>query len=152
MSSVFTPDLRFRDELKEILIKDEGRRRVAYADTRGNLTIGVGHKLSSPLSEMAIEQILDDDLSIALVAARAVYADSWERLPRPVKQALTLMAFQMGKAGLAQFELMKTYLDCGEWDAAAKAAQDSAWAKQTPSRADRVAGMIRGAADAGSGD
>lgn len=145
-ASLFHTDMRFRDELKEILIQEEGYKRVMYTDTKGVPTVGVGHNLAVPLSDAAIEQMLEDDLSSAQLAARNLYNDSWIMLPRPVKAALVLMAFQLGKAGLAKFVKMKALIEGEEYVAAADEALDSDWAKQTPERAKRVAALIaRGA-------
>jgi lysozyme len=54
------------------------------------------------------------------------------------------MAFQMGVAGLFGFSRMLGHIEQKNWTEAAREALSSKWASQTPSRAEEVAGMIRG--------
>ena len=145
-ASIFTTDLKFRNELKEILTHEEGWERHAYRDSLGKWTVGVGHNLEDvPLSDPAIEQILEDDLSRAMADARSIYGDeTWMKAPRNTKKALVLMCFQLGKAGLAKFVQMKAHIDAGDYDLAAQEAMRSKWAEQTPARAARVAALMRG--------
>ena len=58
--------------------------------------------------------------------------------PFDVKVALADMAFQLGPAGAAGFGDMLDAVERGDWEAAAKAARDSAWDRETPARVERV--------------
>lgn len=143
--SLFHCDYRFFDEIKEVLSHEEGHKRLAYKDSVGKWTVGVGHNIEDvPLSDRAIEQILDDDVCRALADVRSIYGDSWTKFPRNTKKALVLMGFQLGKGGLAKFVQMKAHLDAGDYVLAAEEAMRSKWAEQTPARAARVAALMRG--------
>ena len=145
VKSLFDCDMHFRDELKERLILEEGYEHKAYPDSKGILTIGVGHNLERPISSKAVEQILEDDLSTGLRDARSLYDDCWVELPRNVKKALVLMAFQMGKERFSKFVQMEALIKAGEYEAAADEALRSKWAREdSPERAKRVAALMKG--------
>ncbi len=61
------------------------------------------------------------------------------------RDAVILMAYQMGVRGLLGFGKMLAAMEAGDRAKAADEALDSRWAHQTPARAERVAAMIRGA-------
>lgn len=65
--------------------------------------------------------------------------------PEDVQRALGNMAYQLGVDGLLGFRVMFAALAVGDRKRAAEAAQDSRWFRQTPNRAKRVIGLIRGA-------
>ena len=77
-----------------------------------------------------------------LLASRPV-VKTW---PATVQRALVLMGYQIGVHGLLQFSDMWNSLMAKEWTEAHRRALDSAWARQTPQRAQRVAGLIGKAA------
>lgn len=54
------------------------------------------------------------------------------------------MAYQLGVSGVLRFRKMLEALRAGDREKAAEEALDSAWATQTPERAQRVARLIRG--------
>ena len=62
-------------------------------------------------------------------------------------RALADMCFQLGFAKLMQFAHMLQAYRAGAWHGAADAALDSAWAKECPNRASRIAHMIRTGSD-----
>lgn len=70
-----------------------------------------------------------------------------ETQPDDVQRALAHMAYQMGVDGVLGFKGMLMALERGDRETAAVSALDSAWAKQTPQRANRVIDLIRGYAD-----
>jgi len=133
--------------LRAQLEREEGRRAVAYADTLGIWTIGVGHtgpEVHEGLVWTA-EQIdrafaIDMDEAIAGIEARLPWA---VKLDDARLGALANMAFQMGVSGLLGFPRMLTALKAGRWQEAHDQALDSKWAKQTPARAQRVAEQLR---------
>ena len=127
------------------LERDEGLRLKPYRDTVGKLTIGVGRNL--------------DDVGITAVEARALLANDiakasdgltralpWFLIaPEPVRRGLVNMAFNMGIAGLMQFQNMLRALETKDYNEAAVEALDSDWARQVGARADRIAGLFRSA-------
>lgn len=67
-----------------------------------------------------------------------------EDQPEDVQRALANMAYQLGVGGVLRFRKMLAALRSGDREKAAEEALDSAWATQTPERAQRVARLIRG--------
>ena len=123
--------------LREQIERDEGRRHTAYTDTAGHLTIGVGHNLSTPLSDAAIDQILDDDIRVAM--AECALIPFWMNLSEVRQAVLVNLAFNMGFQGLMTFRRMLAAMDAENWNQAAQELLDSRYAKQVGARADRLA-------------
>lgn len=127
---------------------EEGLRLNAYTCPAGKKTIGYGHNLEAnpyfegnlipdKITEEQAEVILAHDL--ANVATRLATWHGYELLQGARKDAVIQMAFQLGFDGFMGFKnLRKALLHC-DWQAAFKHALDSKWARQTPSRASRVA-------------
>lgn len=131
----------------------EGFRPVPYDDVtglpvaigdelKGNLTTGIGwNLLKKPLTREQARVICGwhvDDV------AQQLLAFPWFVSLDDVRaRAVAEMCFQLGFNGLAQFTVMIACLRAQAWNAAADAALDSAWARQVPKRAARIAAMIR---------
>ena len=126
----------------QLVEKHEGRRRFAYKCTQGKLTIGVGHNLEAkPLPDSVIDLLFDCDLEDAESDARQ-YA-YFDRLNEQRQAAIIDMSFQLGKTRLAQFKKMHAALNVGDFKGASRECLDSLYATQTPSRAQRIAHIIR---------
>lgn len=131
---------------------EEGVRPVAYDDadgspiTRGSTihgwpTVGVGHNLTVPLTDAAINHILSDDLQPALAAAQQY--DWFAGLNAPRQLAIVDMIFNMGAETFAQFGQFHALLAAGDFDAAANDLTATAWAREVGSRAVRIEQIIR---------
>ena len=126
----------------QLVEKHEGRRRFAYKCTQGKLTIGVGHNLEAkPLPDSVVDLLFDCDLEDAESDARQ-YA-YFDRLNEQRQAAIIDMSFQLGKTRLAQFKKMHAALNVGDFKGASRECLDSLYATQTPSRAQRIAHIIR---------
>jgi len=138
-----------RHELKALLTQHEGKVPHAYQDHLGFWTIGVGRLIDERrgggLSDAEIDYLLDNDIDHVLSQLEPSIRD-WYGLPDRVKLALACMAFQMGVAGLFGFSRMLGHIEQKDWTQAASEALKSKWAQQTPSRAEYIAELIRGAA------
>jgi len=136
-----------RNELKRLLIKHEGKVNHAYQDHLGYWTIGVGRLIDERkgggLSDAEVDYLLENDIDW-VVSQLSHTIPNWDDLPERVQIALASMAFQMGVAGLFGFSRMLGHIEQKNWTEAAREALSSKWASQTPSRAEEVAGMIRG--------
>jgi len=134
---------------KSQLVEDEGHKSKAYEDTEGHLTIGVGHKVldtdgltaGSEVTEDTIDRMLNDDASQAVHNAMSL-VDDWEGLPSNAKYALSNMTFQLGKTGVSKFSKTLALINKGDFKGAAVEMLDSKWAKQTPSRAKKMSGLM----------
>lgn len=134
-------------DIESALARDEGRRNVAYADSLGKPTIGIGHY--DPLLVVGVttwsDAQIDAQFAADVAAARAVcahIADPWFASLNDARQgALIDMAFQLGYK-LTQFKGMLAALRDGRWHDAWAEALDSAWARETPARANRMAQQL----------
>lgn len=132
--------------IREQLALDEGRRRSAYTDSRGFLTIGVGRLIdarrNAGLSPAEIDLLFDNDR-----AAKEAELDArlpwWRGLDQARQGVLLNMAFQLGVAGLLKFTTTLGYVQAKQWDRAADAMLLSNWANQTLERAERLSDQMR---------
>jgi lysozyme len=67
----------------------------------------------------------------------------WRDLSDERQDVLIQMAFQLGVSGLLQFKITLANVRSGNFDAAATGMLQSAWAKQTPNRAGRLAEQMK---------
>lgn len=125
---------------------EEGRRSVAYLDTRGIPTIGIGHTgkevhLGLTWSDQEIDAAFWRDFETAkLGISRAL---PWFDGLDEVRQAVVVsMAFQMGVHGVLQFQHTLAALRDQRWNDAAGGIRSSAWYTQTHARAERAARAI----------
>lgn len=131
---------------------EEGVRAVAYDDasgapiTKGSTlagwpTVGVGHNLTVPLTDTAINQILNDDLQPALAAAQSY---SWfDGLNAARQLAVVDQIFNMGAATFAEFKQYQAFLAAGNFGAAGDDLTGTAWYGEIGPRAKRIEAIIR---------
>jgi lysozyme len=120
----------------------EGLSLTAYRCPSGYLTIGYGHNLeTTPIGAQAAETILLEDLSRATAEAKVVF-ECWPHLNEARRAALIDMVFNLGANGVRGFQHMRAALAVGDYQAAARHARSSKWAKQVGARAERNARMI----------
>lgn len=139
--NTFDPDI-----MRAELVRDEGSRTTVYRDTRGNLTVGVGHNLTIPQDQHTIDALLTSDIA-GCVASLDLRQPWWRNLD-PVRQRVLInMTFQLGGAGLARFPQFLAAMQAGQWDAAAEEMMDSNWARECPARAARLRSLVLDGAD-----
>lgn len=132
----------YQTEISQI-VNDEGLRLEVYRDSLGNATVGFGHlvkpgeRFDKITPHEAIE-LLRRDYQTAKVSVERSYP--WAS--GDVKLVLINMTYQMGPTGVAKFEKTLMALQMENYDKAASELLDSTWARQTPSRARRLAGRI----------
>ena len=144
-----------RDQLIADLRQAEGVRTTVYDDTTGQAirpgssvhghpTIGVGHRLDLPLSDAFIDALLDADITDA-VQALDVTLPWWTGCTEPQQRALVELAFNLGIAGLAEFERFLLHLRAGQGHAAGCELSASVWAQQVGrTRAHRLVVQVQG--------
>lgn len=131
------------------LRRDEGLRLVPYRDTRGNWTVGYGHKLDAhrePIPYRIDQQQADQYLySDAEEAIRDLSAElPWTGSLDPVRRAaLENMTFQLGINGLLEFHRTLAMVQAGNYDGAGDAMLESAWAMETTERARRLSAQMK---------
>jgi lysozyme len=127
------------------LQRDEGLRLTAYPDPLSGgepWTIGYGHTGDVVEGETCTEdQALDwltTDVAFAEMGLDG-HLPWWRTLDDPRQDVLCEMAFQLGVAGLCEFTHTLAAVQAGDWQAAHDGMLDSEWARQVPSRANRLA-------------
>ena len=132
--------------LQKMLIYDEGFRDTAYRDTEGFLTIGIGFCLDRIKMPMAVAKfwlnLIMKDIERQLQSREQLFR-IYKKLDSIRKMAVLNMCYQMGVEGVAGFTNMWRYLEKQDYDNAAREAALSTWARQTPSRAKRIAAVIK---------
>lgn len=121
------------DELTEMVAEHEGLRLDMYMDTVGVPTIGYGHNLQTPISLEAAQQILRDDISIA-VGELDDRMDWWRDLPRNAQLVIASMVFNLGWPRFSRFKKMIAALEDRDFIGAAEEMEDSLWFQQIKSR------------------
>jgi len=133
------------DELTARLSKqlqiEEGVKLQLYHDTKGILTIGVGHNIqANGISPAVAELMLQEDIAANV---KFLSAYSWYTALSDVRKAAIIDMSFMGPERLLHFVLMIHALMRNDWAGAAKEVVDSQWYKDVgATRAQRVAKMI----------
>lgn len=146
-----------KDEIVQRLVFHEGCVLQPYRCSEGFLTIGVGRNLeTNPLTaeekkvcgdymhgitKNAAFYLLRNDISRVLKECEKRII-IWDKLDDERKYALLDMSFQLGIHGVLQFKKMLGAMGVGNWKEAAEQCLDSKYAKQTPTRAKRIARTI----------
>jgi lysozyme len=132
------------DELKEMLIKNEGMKLHPYQCTANKTTIGVGRNLTdNGITSAEAEQMLANDMD-------NVFADLdrnipfWQSLPYNVRLVLCDMCFNLGIKRLCRFTKMLEAMEERDFELAAEELLDSNYAKQVKKRADRNYRLVIG--------
>ena len=126
-------------ELKSKLIESEGLRNDVYYDTRGILTVGIGHKV-----------IFSDKLkfgekdSAAALQAAINQSNELTKSYRTIDfiVALAEVNYQLGIYWYTKFPTTYELLKSGKWQQAVQNLKNSAWAKQTPVRVENFVAAI----------
>ena len=129
------------------LRRDEGEKFVAYQDSKGFWTIGIGICIDSRVPGAGITP----EESIYLLNNRIAKWNTilYARLPYfqnldPVRQAVLIdMTHNLGFDGLEKFTNFLHCMAQGDWNGAAGEMLDSLWAKQVGDRAIRLAQQIK---------
>lgn len=119
---------------EEYVKRHEGEVLTPYKDSRGILTIGVGHNLEMGISKAASDFIFKEDMdkAEALLNERCpVFA----KLDANRQIVLIDLCFNLGISGLLGFKKMLAALNEGNWNKAAAELMNSKYAKQVPNRA-----------------
>jgi len=126
--------------IQELIENHEGVRYIAYKDSLGIQTVGVGHNLSKPLSRKAVEQIRDDDIADAIDDCKRY---DWFGNMSEVRQAVVVdMMFNLGYNRFSKFKQTIRYISEGNYEKASKEMLDSVWAKQVGKRANELSTMF----------
>lgn len=136
-----------RPVIADYVRRHEGLKKEPYLDTEGKLTIGIGHCLDTkPISDRACMVIFEDDCAdVERDLTKLVY--DFDNLPERAQIALFDMVFQLGLGGVQKFKKMLLAIGERDWNKAADECLDSKYHRQTPSRCEENAQMLRACAN-----
>jgi lysozyme len=128
--------------LKAELTTDEGRRQFPYTDTRGCLSVGLGHNLTGKgLSDTEIDFVFSNDVDEC--CGDLDKAVPWWRALSPSKQRVMLgLVFNLGWQKFSEFHRFLAAMEAGNWPEAALELQDSLWWGQVGLRGPRVVARL----------
>ena len=139
------------EEVKDEIKLCEGYVNKIYKCSEGFDTIFYGHKVTPEDTyehgveypkEMG-EEVFDKDFQRTVEAAERLIDN------RPInyaaKEVIINMVYQIGEGGVSKFKNMWKALDSKDYGEASFQMLDSLWAKQTPARANKLAGKMRSA-------
>lgn len=148
------------ERLKSQLILEEGLRLIAYKDTVGKLTIGVGRNLDdhplSPTEKKIIGHdartqaithnnallLLDNDIE-AVCKVLSQDIPWWKFLDEVRARVLVDLCFNMGIGTLLKFKKFLAELRVNNYTEAANQLKDSTWYKQVGTRGRRLVEMVK---------
>ena len=140
------------EEVKQRIKEHEGFRDTVYSDSLGFATVGYGH-LVLPTDDFVegveypkedLEKVFELDFNEALQSANDLLEEI--EAPEVIKGVIYKMCFQLGKPRVMKFKKMWNALIMEDYDVAADEMIDSAWHKQTTSRCESLAELVRGCA------
>lgn len=128
--------------VEELLIQHEGLQLRPYTDASNKLTIGVGRNLDDTgITRDEAMMLLRHDIDRVTqqLDARLPW---WRGISAARQNVLISMAFNLGVDGLLGFTRMLSYLQDGDYPAAAEEMLSSKWATQVGNRAVELADMM----------
>lgn len=131
-----------RERLRIDLIKAEGLKLKPYTDTVGKTTIGCGRNLSDVgISLSEAYYLLDNDIDRAIrgIAEKCPW---FLKLNDARQNVIVEMVFNLGIGGFLEFGHTIAAIQRADYQGAAMAMLQSKWAKQTGSRAARLAATM----------
>ncbi|KAK3597186.1 hypothetical protein CHS0354_003684 [Potamilus streckersoni] len=146
-------DPDFLDQLRLELTNDEGYKVKIYVNKKGNLTFGIGHKitrkdpefgkpLGTKVSKKRIEEAFKADVKAAIESCCKLFKNI-PNLPKEVQLILFNMRFNLGHSGLEGFKNFRKAVNGRNWVEAANKMVKSKWYKQVPNRAKRLEERMR---------
>ena len=118
---------------------NEGFRSKPYQCSEGVWTIGHGLTWLTEEESLHILTGRISQLHLKLLDDLGWYKD----MPPEIQGVVIEMCYQMGFSGFCKFKKAIANMQDKNWKDAATEMLDSLWAKQTPSRANRLADIVR---------
>jgi lysozyme len=141
------------DKVKERIKKHEGFRNIVYLDSLGKATIGYGHLITKAdnfiqgkeYSKEELDALFEKDFDIACDQAMSLIGDF--NICEDAIGVVIEMVFQLGIGGVSKFKNMLESLKESDYANAAVHILASNWHKQTPTRCEELAEILRTCAD-----
>jgi lysozyme len=137
------------EQLKSRIKSHEGFLDRVYLDSLNKRTIGYGHLLTEDddfvdgilYDKDILEKLFDKDFAIAVKGAEELLVGY--DIAQIAKEVIIEMVFQLGKTGVSKFKNMFAALKEHDYSKAAAEMLNSAWYRQTPSRCEDLANIIK---------
>ncbi|WP_461521602.1 glycoside hydrolase family protein [Porticoccus sp.] len=125
--------------------EEEGFRASAYQDHLGYWTIGIGTLIDARkgggISKEAAYFMVGEKIA-SIEAGFDEFIPWWRTLNDVRQRVLISMAYQMGVSGLLKFKNTLRKIKTGDYAGAKAGMLNSLWARQTPTRAHRLANRM----------
>ena len=153
------------ENLAEMITRHEGKRNLAYPDSRNIKTIGIGFNLEradarqkiqdlglsydavltrkQSLTDEQINKLFSEDLDTATKDAKKYLGKTFEILPVDAQNIITDMSFNLGYSKLSEFRQLKYALDKQDYISASEAMKNSRWYSQVGNRSRELVGKMR---------
>ena len=132
------------NRLTRTIERHEGFRSKPYRCTSSKLTIGIGRNLDDVgIRYSEAKFMLKNDLEECRLDLRKIFPQQLDSLPDYVQEVLMNMRFQLGSRGFRGFKKLIGAVHGWDFELAAIEMLVSRWARQTPERANELAGVMR---------
>jgi len=101
----------------------EGKHNEPYKDTKGLLTVGIGHLLERRYTDAEVDQMFRDDLYAVLERCEAL--PYWNELNDARQAVIISLIFNVGYNGFLGFQKFRAALSRGDYASAADELVDS---------------------------
>lgn len=138
-------------DIKDMIIRHEGKRNEPYKDSLGLWTVGVGHligdgkslpaKWNRRFSDEEVMALFDMDYEHHKKAAEGI--PGYNKISSVGQGALQDLTFNMGPGWISKFKQTGKALEEGNTELAAANLERSKWYTQVGNRAPEVVGMLR---------
>jgi len=139
------------EEIKQMIIRHEGKRNRPYQDSLGLWTVGIGHligdgkslppEMNREFSDEEVMAMFEKDYAHHRSAAMNI--PGFDKLDGRGQGALTDLTFNMGPSWISKWPKLKKQLDEGDTKAAAQNLEQSKWYGQVGNRAPTVVSLLR---------
>lgn len=142
------------ENIKQMVIANEGWKNKPYKDSRGLWTVGVGHLIGDgkklpkefdrEFSNQEVRELFEKDFAEHLKLAEK--APGWDKSNEAGKAGLVDLTYNMGGYWYTKFKKAAALLREGNFKSAADEFKNSAWYKQVKGRAPVTLSLIRAGA------
>ena len=123
--------------------KHEGYRDRVYVDTLGYQTIGYGFAIKDLRLEKDISGIILERKLMFLIGDLYTRHQWIIEMPSKIQEVIVEMCYQLGVGGFSKFKKTIGFLKKGDFGNAGEEMLDSRWRKQTKTRCEYLAKLMK---------
>jgi len=129
-------------ELVKSIKRHEAFRGKVYEDSLGYPTIGDGLAIKDLVLSVGVADMILKEKLLQLIAEIRERFNWFHYMPEQIQNVIIEMCYQMGIGGFMTFPKTIGCFQTRQWKEAAREMLDSTWHKQTPKRAEELAGLV----------